>query len=337
LKNNTAHRVMSWEKSGEIPRGSTGVRAAPTIVVSMSPQKTTAQIWLQLLRAPNLFTVPGDPLAGFLLVSGGPLDARLVCAVFASLCFYAHGLLLNDLADLDEDRRERPNRPLPSGAARLGTVRAVAGVLAASALLLCFAAGRPAFFVGLALLAIVAIYNLWSKKIAVLGPVNMGLCRGLSLLLGASAALPTTLPTLPLLATASLTLYIALVTNLARIETHADPPKLPRALPLVGLLIAVVPIFLLALDRAQPFSPFNISLYAVSAYTLYAGYRIHQKLTHDPAPPIPPMIGQLIRLLLPLQAIWCLASRSFAGGIAATLLLLLWPVSRSVSRRFYAS
>jgi hypothetical protein len=83
--------------------------------------------------------------------------------------------------------------------------------------------------------------------------------------------------------------------------------------------------------------PLNIGLYAISAYTLYAGTRIDRRLTRDPAPMIPPMIGQLIRLLLPLQAIWCLASRCFGGTIAAAVLLVLWPISRSVSRRFYAS
>jgi hypothetical protein len=134
-----------------------------------------------------------------------------------------------------------------------------------------------------------------------------------------------------------LTLYIALVTHLARIETAAAPPKTPRALPFVGLILAIVAIVMLGVDRTHPFSPFAIALYAVSTYTLYAGYQIHRRLTSEPAPPIPPMIGQLIRLLLPLQAIWCLASRSPTGGIAAAVLLALWPVSRSVSRRFYAS
>src|SRR6266567_8976267 len=86
--------------------------------------------WLQLLRAPNLFTVPGDPLAGFLLATAGRPDIRLVFAITASLCFYCHGLLLNDLADLAEDRRDRPNRPLPSGAASPGAVRMVCAVLA---------------------------------------------------------------------------------------------------------------------------------------------------------------------------------------------------------------
>ena len=78
------------------------------------PKKLRA--WLQLFRVPNLLTVPGDPLAGFLIAAGGRLDSRAACAVVASLAFYAAGLAMNDLADFAEDTRERPKRPLPSGA-----------------------------------------------------------------------------------------------------------------------------------------------------------------------------------------------------------------------------
>jgi hypothetical protein len=217
-------------------------------------------------------------------------------------------------------------------------VRIAAGGLAALALLLSLLASWMTFSIGLLLLAMVVLYNLWAKKFEVIGPLTMGLCRGLSLLLGSSAALTTSsVPALPLVAAASLTLYVALVTNLARIETHYDPPILPRALPFAGLLIAVLPIFFLALDLTDLLSPLNLGLYGISAYTLYIGYQIHRRLTRERAPHIPPIIGQLIRLLLPLQALWCLASRSATGVAAAAILLVAWPVSRQVSRRFYAS
>ena len=307
--------------------------------------------WLQLLRAPNLFTVPGDPLAGFLLATGGRLDHRLPVAIAASLCLYSFGLLLNDLVDIVEDRRERPNRPLPSRAANVYTVLAVAIGLALVALVLCFAISKSTLLVGGALLAAIILYNAWSKKIAILGPLNMGLCRGLSILLGATAGIweissPTDAvvggmwsPLLPLAIVAALgeTLYIAAITHLARIETHADPPRLPRTLPFVTLSIFVVAFFLAAIDHTHPLRYTNIWLYLISAYTLYAGFKIHNRLTHQPPPPIPPVIGQLIRLLLPLQAIFCLASRSLVAAISAAALIVLWPISKSVSRRFYAS
>lgn len=305
----------------------------------MSLFRIAVRTWLQLLRVPNLFTVPGDSVAGFLLASGGQVNGFTAGMAFASLCFYGYGLLVNDLADLDEDRRERPERPLPKGYARVRTVRIVAGLLAVVALGVC-AVKLLSLVVGIVLLGLITSYNLWAKRLEIVGPLNMGLCRGLSLVLGATAGAPeghSPWSALVITAAAALTLYIALVTHLARIETQANPPAMPRVLPYAGLILAILPFFFVALDLKDPVGPFNVALYAVSAYTLYAGFKIHGRLNREPAPPIPPIIGQLIRLLLPLQAIWCLASRSMAGAVAALVLLMLWPVSRAVSRRFYAS
>ena len=101
-----------------------------------SQQPSAIRTWLQLFRAPNLFTVPGDPLAGYVLASYGAFESDVFYAVGASVCFYAAGLLDNDLADLAEDRVERPFRPLPSGAAKPLTVALVAAVLTGAGLLL---------------------------------------------------------------------------------------------------------------------------------------------------------------------------------------------------------
>lgn len=318
--------------------------------MSDMPPALRWRTWLQLLRAPNLFTVPGDPLAGFLLATAGRVDLRLVCAIGASLLFYSHGLLLNDLADLDEDRRDRPQRPLPSGAASPRTVLLVAILLAGLALALCSLVSFHTLIVGTLLLTAIFVYNLWAKKVPILGPIVMGICRGLSILLGAAAGIwEYVLPTgslvgvwsvlfdLAIFGAIGVTTYIAAITHLARIETLADPPKLPRTLPYITLAVVIVGFFFAAIDRAHVLSYTNIWLYLIGAYTLYAGYKIHRRLTHHPAPPIPPMIGQLIRLLLPLQAIFCVASRSTAGAISAAVLLILWPIAKSVSRRFYAS
>src|SRR5690606_35673425 len=79
----------------------------------------------------------GDPLAGYLLASGGSLQFRTLLPILASLCFYMAGLLHNDLADLAEDRKERPKRPLPSGGARPVFVALAATVLVLAGLLIC--------------------------------------------------------------------------------------------------------------------------------------------------------------------------------------------------------
>src|SRR5271168_4002552 len=102
----------------------------------MSASRSPLHTWLQLFRAPNLFTVPGDPLAGFLLASAGAgvFHPAIAAIILASLLFYGFGLLLNDLMDLCEDCAERPSRPLPSGAVNPKVVWVVAIFVAVAAL-----------------------------------------------------------------------------------------------------------------------------------------------------------------------------------------------------------
>src|SRR3990167_7037967 len=107
--------------------------------------------WLQLFRAPNLLTVPGDPLAGFLLVTG-EMRTEAWTAMAASLCFYGAGLLANDLADFEIDRAERPERPLPSGRVKKRTVLIVAVILFLVGELLCSLLGDIPAGVGLVLI-----------------------------------------------------------------------------------------------------------------------------------------------------------------------------------------
>jgi 4-hydroxybenzoate polyprenyltransferase len=88
---------------------------------SYLPRLQNGSAWLRLLRLPNLLTVPGDVLAGFLLApaaAGGAGSIRCLLAIPAGLLLYAAGLVLNDLFDYAEDLRDRPDRPLPSQRSR---------------------------------------------------------------------------------------------------------------------------------------------------------------------------------------------------------------------------
>lgn len=291
----------------------------------------TVKTWLQLLRAPNLFTVPGDPLAGFLLASGGALHPAVLAAIAASLALYCAGLLLNDLCDLEEDRAERPNRPLPSGAASPRAVRVVAIALFVfgNAIALCL--GTRALFVALGITAAVVAYDTFAKRIPVLGPLVMGLCRGLSLLLGATAASDAS-GGFVFMAAGVVTLYIASVTHLARYETHTSAPIWARVLPPVPLAIG------LAVIAGQGAAGWRYPAPATFALALAFVLLEVRRLLRQPPPPLPPVIGSLIRVLLLIQCAFCLVRKPTPlAFLCAITLLALWPVSRAVSRRFYAS
>lgn len=292
----------------------------------MPSPNSTVRVWLQLLRAPNLFTVPGDPLAGFLLSSPTLLKFApgMLLPICASLCFYAAGLLLNDLMDLDEDRAERPNRPLPSGAARPGHVWLATLALAVVGLAICALGGIKALLAGIGVVAAVAAYDCGLKKVPVLGVATMGLCRGLSILLGAAFAGEFAWPAVA--AAISVTIYIAAVTHLARYETTAGAPVYAIVLPITG------PVAILALANRMPTIP-SIILGVAAGMIVCVLVRVWRKRM-----PLPPAIGSLIRVLLAIQAFYCLmAPASIVSRVSACVLLAVWPVSRAVSKRFYAS
>jgi 4-hydroxybenzoate polyprenyltransferase len=151
------------------------------------PKTTVA--YLQLIRLPNVVTAAADSLAGWLLVSGslaGP--ARWLPLLASSMVLYASGTMLNDVFDFEIDREERPGRPLPSGRAS----RPAAAWLGALGLALgpCLALVSGSTTSGLlaAALALTILGYDAGLKRSWFGPVVMGACRGLNLLLGASHA-----------------------------------------------------------------------------------------------------------------------------------------------------
>ena len=90
----------------------------PELTVGTPPPSTGGplQAWLELCRLPNVFTALADPLAGALLAGASWKNGPgLVLLMLASGCLYTGGIVLNDWHDIEKDRVERPDRPLPSG------------------------------------------------------------------------------------------------------------------------------------------------------------------------------------------------------------------------------
>ena len=84
--------------------------------------------YARLLRLPNVFTALSDIAVGLCAAIGlgaAALDswwlARAAMLFLASACLYTAGMVWNDYFDLEEDRRDRPFRPLASGRISLRT------------------------------------------------------------------------------------------------------------------------------------------------------------------------------------------------------------------------
>lgn len=272
--------------------------------------------WLELLRLPNLFTVPGDVLAGWALAGQG---GNPTLTLLASLGLYAAGLLWNDLFDLRIDARERPRRPLPSGRVHCRHALFAALVLSVLAPLLAL----NAWPVAVTLLALILFYDALAKRFAGLGVVTMGACRGVNLLLGVAVACPggpSAWPPLAWLAAGLMTLYIVGVSIVARNEANprAKVSRDWRAFP-IAMTLLFVPIGWL---RGAPMlwaSP-------VACLPLLPLLLIRR--------PIPALVGGLIRHLILLQALWCLLATGTLWPLPA--LLLACALAASLAGRTFA-
>lgn len=176
---------------------------------------------------------------GFLFVRHllDPLAAYL-CLAAASALLYTAGMVLNDVFDIDIDRRERPQRPLPSGRIPLPLARALGFAMLILGILFGWLAGllySPADgiawrsgLVATLLAVCVIFYNAWLKRTP-LGPLGMGACRFLNVLLGMSlvGALPdaVVLGYAPahLLVAGGIGVYIVGVTWFAKNEAGESP------------------------------------------------------------------------------------------------------------------
>lgn len=307
--------------------------APPHRAAAPTPPGSRIAAWLRLLRLPNLLTVPGDPIAGYLLAAGtaAAVDARLVYLVLVALLFYAAGLIMNDVVDMATDRAERPDRPLASGRIDARVARTAAVACLVAGLALARAAGPASLLTALALAAAIALYNVLFKATA-LGPLAMGLCRGLSVLLGASLA--NVAAPLVLAAAVVSTMYVAALTLLARHEVAGLRPGASAWLPAAVVLLAMS-----AFLRLSPVTgPMEFRMVAVFFLAFAMSGLAAWRLAAGGRRAAPECIGLLISALIALQSAYAIASA--AGNLSVLLalaILLMWPLNRLLARYVAAS
>jgi 4-hydroxybenzoate polyprenyltransferase len=283
-----------------------------------------ALAYLQLLRPANVVTALADVLAGY-AVAGLPVTPALAWLLLSTACLYAGGIVLNDVFDRHLDATERPERPIPSGKISAGTAGSLGAALLFLGVAAAFGAGGAAGLMALAIAAAVVVYDAWGKHQTVLGPVNMGLCRALNLMLGVAAS-PQVLSTAWPLGLLPLT-YIAAVTVVSRGEVRGGGR--PVAWVSFGLVAGVVgALGWLALTAGLERSWTCLIVLMLGWRVLPAFWRVTQ--TPDPATARLAVRTGVISLVL-LDAV---IAGAHAGIIYAMAVLLTGLVAARLARRF---
>ncbi|MEE9362174.1 MAG: UbiA-like protein EboC [Cellulophaga sp.] len=289
--------------------------------------------YLKLMRLANLPTAAADIFAGVAISSAffhaniTELDVtsllNIAYLVLASVSLYAGGVVLNDVFDYKLDKVERPERPIPSGLIPLKRAAAFGAILLFIGILLAFVVTIISGSIAVILAGTILLYNAFSKNNSILGPLNMGICRGLNLLLGISILGEITnwgYVGIPII-------YIAAITLISRGEVHGDNKK---HIIFAGFLYAFVIISVIGLMVINNLNllhsiPFLILFVVLIYKPLLGAYKLNSPENIKKA-----VIGGVLSLIV-LDASIAVGFSQWYVGLA---ILALLPLSKMLSKLF---
>lgn len=280
--------------------------------------------YLQLVRAPAVFTALSNILAAHIIVTGGRMQwSSLLLLLVASAALYMSGMVLNDCFDFDEDCRDRPARPLPSGRIRIKTAWRLGWILVATGLLIASLVGFKQFIIALLLSALIIFYNAYAKK-TLFGTLVMGGCRYMNWLLGLSI-----IPLLPehFILALPIFIYVSSLTLLSTVETSATKRRY-IVFSSIGMLICALTILFIQL-RAPYLQLLSSSILLFSLLLIF--FRMSKTYQNFSPLQIQKTIKMLVMGIIPLDALITLSNTYIWGAIVILLLLLPgWMLARSM-------
>ncbi|MEX0362785.1 MAG: UbiA-like protein EboC [Allomuricauda sp.] len=288
--------------------------------------------YIQLIRPANIVTAIADIIAGVAIAGLFTIDVwnqkiilDLGLLLLSTSCLYGGGIVFNDVFDIEEDKIHRPERVIPSGkvslqqASRFGTLLFIIGILAAFGVSIL----SGGLATGIALLAL--LYDKYSKHHLVLGPLNMGACRGTNLLLGMSIVQP--IPSQFLWIGLLPIIFVAAITLTAQKESQG---KNKKSIMVAMVLDATIVAGILLLSRY-----FNFSLKSASIFiVLWYGVNFLAKLKairHNHPTTIKKAVKTGVLSLIPLNASYVAGFGSVYFGLATLCLL---PLSIYLAKKF---
>lgn len=291
--------------------------------------------FLRLMRPANIITAVADILAGIAIAGYVVNDGNVYqwqpvgLLIFSTIGLYGGGVVLNDVFDAELDSRERPERPIPSGlitkngAALFGIILLLAGIAAAAGVHITgFLSSSAIISIAIAVGAVV--YDKWMKHSGFLGPLNMGVCRGLNLLLGMSI-LPAALTQYGYIAIMPV-IYIAAITMISRGEVHGGKKS---------TLYGAALLYVLVITGIVTIAVINDHIVYAIAFVLLLGAMIFPPLQKAIRHPAGLLIGKAVKsgviALIAMNAAWAAA---FGAIYFALLIVLLLPVSILLAKLF---
>ncbi len=292
------------------------------------------------MRLPNVFTALADVAMGFLLTHDTISHVgAFVHLLITSSALYTAGMVLNDVFDREQDRRERPQRPIPSGRVAVSTAvwlsfaLLIVGIGSALAVGI-FAHHWGPLVLACALVVFIVAYDAHFKHTAG-RPLAMGICRMLNVLLGMSVSSAPQSTANQMIA-CGIGLYIAGVTWFAvRETTSSEGGHLASALAMMFAGICVAFSSVWKLPEAALAGWFNVPRWILlwCLVTVMIGWRFAIAIARPEPKRVQAAVKSGILLVIVLDAVMVAP----VHGPQATLWILLLLVPAIILGRWVYS
>lgn len=144
--------------------------------------------YLTLIRPSNFLITAASIFVSCILAGG--TQAQLLPMLFASFggaLIGGGGMVINDIFDVEIDKINKPNRPLPSGAVTKFDASLFYAGLSVAGLMMSYYASWLAFLIALFAVPTIFFYSFWFKATPLFGNILVGTLTGLAFIYGGAA------------------------------------------------------------------------------------------------------------------------------------------------------
>ena len=239
--------------------------------------------YLQLVRFPGIFTVFTNILLGYSVVGGEHFGLYLLGPLLTtSGCLFLAGMSLNDYFDYEIDKKERPQRPLPSGKISRKNALFLGIIFLVTANIVSRFVGLETVIVTIVMSVLIFSYDFKTKNFPIIGILTLSTIRFLNVILGTSIAFNSQIVYIAI----PLGIFVAGISVFARSEGSAYSRK-SEILNLIFIFATIVTVIIIIFDKMNIVQLGFLGLFIVSVFFPYVIFKdktmksVQKKITYQ--------------------------------------------------------
>jgi len=218
--------------------------------------------YLQLVRFPGIFTAFTNILLGYSVVGGDQFGLYLLAPLLTtSGCLFLAGMSLNDYFDYKIDKKERPQRPIPSGKVPRKNALFLGMIFLVTANIVSIFVGLETAIVTIVISLLIFSYDFKTKNFPIIGILTLSSIRFLNVILGTSIAFNSEIVYIAI----PLAVFVAGISIFARSES-SDYSRKSEMLNLIFVFATIVTVIIIIFDKMTIIQLGFLGLFILSVF-----------------------------------------------------------------------